>query len=89
MHEPGRGRAPYIGRPLPRFEDQRLVAGRGRFTDDATFDGQAYAVFVRSPHPHARIASIDAAAARALPGTTPPPADAASLTSPIRRARMT
>jgi aerobic carbon-monoxide dehydrogenase large subunit len=68
MHEPGGRRAPYVGRPLPRFEDRRLVAGRGRFTDDAAFDGQAYAVFVRSPHAHARILSIDAGAARTLPG---------------------
>jgi aerobic carbon-monoxide dehydrogenase large subunit len=61
-------RKPYIGRPLPRFEDQRLVAGRGRFTDDFGFDGQAYAAFVRSPHPHARIRSIDTCAAAKLPG---------------------
>src|SRR6266852_2948558 len=61
-------REPYIGRPLPRFEDLRLVAGRGRFTDDWTFDGQAYAAFVRSPHPHARIRSIDTDAAARLPG---------------------
>ncbi len=67
MHEPG-GRKPYIGRPLPRFEDRRLVSGRGRFTDDFAFDGQAYAVFVRSSHAHARILSIDAGAARRLPG---------------------
>src|SRR5260370_5884022 len=57
-----------IGRPLPRFEDLRLVAGRGRFTDDFAFDGQAYAAFVRSPHPHARIRSIDTDAAAKLPG---------------------
>src|ERR1700722_18109084 len=56
-------RQPYIGRPLPRFEDRRLVAGRGRFTDDFSIDGQAYAVFVRSPHAHARIESIDTGAA--------------------------
>jgi carbon-monoxide dehydrogenase large subunit len=62
------GREPYIGRPLPRFEDQRLVAGRGRFTDDVAFDGQAYAAFVRSPHPHARIRSIDTGVAAKLPG---------------------
>ena len=62
------GREPYIGRPLPRFEDQRLVAGRGRFTDDIVFDGQAYAAFVRSPHPHARIRSIDTGVAAKLPG---------------------
>src|SRR5258707_2882815 len=61
-------REPYVGRPLPRFEDLRLVAGRGRFTDDFAFDRQAYAAFVRSPHPHARIRSIDADAAAKLPG---------------------
>src|SRR5215472_8714820 len=61
-------REPYIGRPLPRFEDRRLVAGRGRFTDDVAFDGQAYAAFVRSPHPHARIRSIDTGTAAKLPG---------------------
>jgi carbon-monoxide dehydrogenase large subunit len=61
-------REPYIGRPLPRFEDRRLVAGRGRFTDDVAFDGQAYAAFVRSPHPHARIRSIDTGAAAKLSG---------------------
>src|SRR5215472_1763511 len=61
-------REPYIGRPLPRFEDLRLVAGSGRFTDDFAFDGQAYAAFVRSPHPHARILSIDTPAAAKLAG---------------------
>jgi carbon-monoxide dehydrogenase large subunit len=67
MHEP-RGREPYIGRPLPRFEDRRLVAGNGRFTDDVALDGQAHAVFVRSPHAHARILSIDTRTAARLPG---------------------
>jgi carbon-monoxide dehydrogenase large subunit len=62
------GREPYIGRPLPRFEDLRLVCGRGRFTDDFAFDNQAYATFVRSPHPHARIVSIDSDAAAKLAG---------------------
>ncbi|HLK81103.1 MAG TPA: xanthine dehydrogenase family protein molybdopterin-binding subunit [Xanthobacteraceae bacterium] len=62
------GREPYIGRPLPRLEDLRLVAGRGRFTDDFTFDNQAYAGFVRSPHPHAHLVSIDTKAAAQLPG---------------------
>ena len=59
---------PYIGRPLPRFEDLRLVRGLGRYTDDLPFPGAAYAAFVRSPHPHARILRIDATAARAHPG---------------------
>jgi carbon-monoxide dehydrogenase large subunit len=63
-----RAHEPYIGRPLPRFEDRRLVSGRGRFTDDFNFDGQAYATFVRSPHPHAQIKSIDIGAAAKLPG---------------------
>jgi carbon-monoxide dehydrogenase large subunit len=59
---------PYIGRPLPRFEDLRLVTGKGRFTDDQSLPGQTYGVFVRSPHAHARILEIDGTAARALPG---------------------
>ena len=64
----GDRRAPYIGRPMPRLEDFRLVTGQGRYTDDIAFPGQAHAAFVRSPHPHARILSIDAAPARALAG---------------------
>ena len=58
----------FIGKPLPRKEDERLVTGAGRFTDDFNLDGQAYAAMVRSPHPHARIAAIDIAAAKAMPG---------------------
>jgi aerobic carbon-monoxide dehydrogenase large subunit len=68
MHEPGGRRAPYVGRPLPRFEDRRLVVGRGRFTDDFAFNEQAHAAFARSPHAHARILSIDTRPASTLPG---------------------
>ena len=57
-----------IGQPLRRKEDLRLITGAGRFSDDFSRDGQAYAAMVRSPHPHARVLSIDAAATRALPG---------------------
>src|SRR4029077_21132687 len=57
-----------IGKPMPRKEDARLITGKGRFTDDFNLDGQAYAVMVRSPHPHARIVAIDAAAAKKMPG---------------------
>ena len=57
-----------FGTPLKRQEDPRLITGRGRFSDDVTLPGQAYACFVRSPHPHARIRAIDAAAALAMPG---------------------
>src|SRR5215831_7069544 len=57
-----------FGRPVPRREDARLVAGRGRFTDDVNLAGQVHAAFVRSPHAHARIRSIDPARAQAMPG---------------------
>ena len=58
----------FIGKPLPRKEDERLVTGKGRFTDDFNLDGQGYAAMVRSPHPHARIVAVDAAAAKSMPG---------------------
>jgi carbon-monoxide dehydrogenase large subunit len=57
-----------VGKPVRRKEDQRLTTGQGRFTDDFNLPGQAWAVMVRSPYPHARILKIDAAAALALPG---------------------
>jgi carbon-monoxide dehydrogenase large subunit len=53
---------------MPRFEDFRLLRGAGRYSDDISIEGQAYAVFVRSPHAHAAIKRIDAAAARNMPG---------------------
>ena len=59
---------PYIGRPMPRFEDLRLVRGAGKYSDDISVPGQAYAAFVRSPHAHAVIKQIDTAAARGMPG---------------------
>ena len=58
----------YIGRPLPRVEDERFLTGRGRYTDDAGEPGQAWCAFVRSPHAHARLAHIDIARAARLPG---------------------
>jgi len=58
----------FIGKPLPRKEDERLITGKGRFTDDFSLDGQVYAAMVRSPYPHARIVAIDAARAKAMPG---------------------
>ena len=57
-----------IGRPVRRAEDRRLVTGRGRYSDDVTLPRQVYAAFLRSPHAHARIRSIDVRAAAALPG---------------------
>ena len=58
----------FIGKPMPRKEDERLVTGKGRFTDDFSLPGEAYAAMVRSPHPHARIVAIETAAAKAMPG---------------------
>ncbi len=57
-----------IGAPVRRKEDARFLTGRGRFVADLVFPGELHAVFVRSPHPHARIARIDAKAARRMPG---------------------
>src|SRR5688500_1117822 len=57
-----------IGQPVRRTEDVRLVTGKGRYTADLSFDNQAFGVFVRSPHAHARISGIDIAAAVAAPG---------------------
>jgi aerobic carbon-monoxide dehydrogenase large subunit len=70
MNDTGGSERPYrfIGKPLPRKEDERLVTGKGRFTDDFNLDGQAYAAMVRSPYPHARIVAIDVAAAKSMPG---------------------
>src|SRR5664279_1985638 len=58
----------FIGQPMPRHEDARLVVGQGRFTDDFNFPDQAYAAMVRSPHAHARIVSIDKTRVLAMPG---------------------
>ncbi|GEO84783.1 MULTISPECIES: xanthine dehydrogenase family protein molybdopterin-binding subunit [Alphaproteobacteria] len=60
----------YIGKPLARKEDKRLITGQGRYLDDIVVPGVLHACFVRSPHAHARILSVSADAARALPGVT-------------------
>src|SRR5829696_5835289 len=57
-----------IGASVRRKEDQRFVTGRGHYVDDLTRPGQAYATFLRSPHAHATIRSIDTTAAKAKPG---------------------
>jgi carbon-monoxide dehydrogenase large subunit len=56
------------GHAVRRLEDESLLAGAGRYTDDVTLPGQSHLVFLRSPYPHARIVSIDTAAAVAMPG---------------------
>jgi aerobic carbon-monoxide dehydrogenase large subunit len=57
-----------IGRAEPRREDARLLTGHGRFIDDIEVPGALHACFVRSPHAHARIVSIDVSAALQMPG---------------------
>lgn len=56
------------GQSVRRLEDQRLVTGQGRFSDDRAQDGALWLYVLRSPHAHARIVAIDADAARAMPG---------------------
>ena len=58
----------FIGQPLPRTEDARLLTGRGQFSDDFCLSGQTYAAIVRSPHAHARIVRIDTTSAKNMPG---------------------
>ncbi len=53
---------------MRRREDPHLITGRGRYAGDIKLPGQAHLVFVRSAQPHGTIRSIDAEAARALPG---------------------
>ncbi len=57
-----------LAQPVRRVEDPRLLQGRGRYTADIDLPGALTGVVLRSPHAHARIAALDATAARALPG---------------------
>ena len=57
-----------IGVSVKRKEDARFLTGAGQYTDDVVLPGQTYAVFLRSPHAHAVIKSINTAAAKAAPG---------------------
>ncbi len=57
-----------IGQPILRREDERLLRGRGRFVDDHRLPHTAHLALLRSPHAHARIASIDTSAAAKMPG---------------------
>ena len=57
-----------IGAAVRRKEDLRFITGKGQYTDDISRPGETRAVFVRSPHAHAKIKSIDTKAAAAMPG---------------------
>ncbi len=77
---------PYLGASVRRREDSRLLTGRGRFVADIALPHTLHVAFVRSPFAHARIANIDAAAARAAAGVVAvvTAADLAGRVNPIR-----
>jgi aerobic carbon-monoxide dehydrogenase large subunit len=58
----------YTGASIKRSEDPRILTGAGRYVDDIKLPGMLHAAFVRSPLAHARVLSVDASAARELPG---------------------
>lgn len=57
-----------IGARVERIEDKRFITGNGRYTDDIRLPGQTHAWFVRSPHAHARITSVDGTDSLAMEG---------------------
>ncbi|ODS91002.1 MAG: carbon monoxide dehydrogenase [Comamonas sp. SCN 65-56] len=59
---------PHIGESLLRKEDVRFLTGQGNYTDDINLNHQKYGYFVRSPHAHAKIKSVDISAAAKMPG---------------------
>jgi len=58
----------FIGQPIRRREDNRLLTGKGRYTDDIKLPGMTHSAFVRSPYAHAKIISIDTSAAEKAEG---------------------
>src|SRR4051794_37180115 len=68
MGAPDFSTLPHIGESLRRKEDLRFLTGAGQYTDDIQLANQKIAIFVRSPHAHARIVGIDMQRAEAMPG---------------------
>ncbi len=70
MPDASDGAAPgrYVGRPVRRLEDARLLTGRGQYVADLAIPGAAHLVVLRADYPHAEIRGIDTEAARAMPG---------------------
>ncbi len=66
-----------IGASVRRKEDRRFLTGKGTYTDDINRPGQLQAYLLRSPHAHAKIGTIDTAAAKVAPGVV------AVFTAPI------
>ncbi len=75
----------YVGASVKRVEDPRFLTGQGRYIDDLMLPNMAYAAFLRSPYPHARI-TVDASEARTLPGVVAvfTAADLAGVVNPIQ-----
>src|SRR3989442_11393767 len=65
---PETAQQPYVGRPLKRSEDPRLIKGQGQYVEDLKLSGLAYLAFLRSPYAHARIAAIRTEKAEKAPG---------------------
>jgi xanthine dehydrogenase molybdenum-binding subunit len=57
-----------VGHPTPRIDGVERVTGRAKYTNDIQLPGMLYAKVLRSPHPHARIRSVDVSKAKAMPG---------------------
>ena len=70
-----------VGAPVKRVEDPRFLRGQAQYVDDIRLPGILHVAFLRSPHAHARIVSVDTSAALRLPGVrrvfTGPEVDAA------------
>jgi len=58
----------WVGKSVPRKEDPKLLTGRGQYVGDISVTGMLHGAVLRSPHPNARIRSIDTSRAEALPG---------------------
>src|SRR5260370_5088738 len=58
----------YIGRPMKRIEDPRLIKGIATYVDDLALPGMLHAAFLRSPYAHAKITGIKTDSAKAAPG---------------------
>ena len=61
-----------VGASVVRKEDKRFITGKGRYVDDIKLVGMSHAQFVRSPHAHAKVKSIDTSAAAKMPGVQNP-----------------
>ena len=57
-----------IGKSVKRVEDNRFLKGEGKYTDDFNLPNQTFAVYVRSPHAHANLVSVDISAAKEMDG---------------------